>query len=75
MPFQFAEKENTDGLPDGVSEEEFRKIIAAAVADGVVELVREALDDALYITQDGLRVCRFTGKIVDPETDRPRGKK
>ena len=76
MPFRFVEKENTDGLPDGLSEEEFQKIITSALADKVVELVREALDEQLFIIQEnGVRVCRLTGKIVDPETDRPRGKK
>ena len=74
MPYEFA-GENENVLPDGMTEEVFRKLVAAAVADGVVELLQKALDDSLYITQDGLRVCRLTGKIVDPETGRPRRKK
>ena len=64
MPFRYGDEENNI-LPDGMTEEVFRKLVAAAVADGVVELLQKALDDSLYITQDGLRVCRFTGKVVD----------
>ena len=70
MPFRYGD-ENENVLPDGMTEEVFRNLVAAAVADGVVELLQKALDDSLYITQDGLRVCRFTGKIVDE----PEGRK
>ena len=72
MPFRFAdEKKKTDGLtlPDGVSEEDFRKLVATAVADGVLGLVREALRPHLYA---------LTGNVdYLPETEqkRPRGKK
>lgn len=67
MPFKFDdEKENIDGLPDGVSLEDFRMQVAAMVADGVGKMVQEAVDEQRYITQEsGLRVWRFTGKIVD----------
>jgi len=75
VPFRYGD-ENENVLPDGLSEDEFRKLIVAAVADGVVEMLQKALDEQLFIIQEnGVRVCRLTGKIVDPETDRPRGKK
>ncbi len=69
VPFRFAEKKNTDGLPDGITEEEFRKLIVAVVDDGVKKLMREALRPHLY---------SLTGNVdYLPETtqDRPRGKK
>ena len=67
-PFRFAdEKEKTDdlALPDGLSEENFRK----SVAEKIAAMVQKALHEHLYIEQpSGLKVCRFTGRIVDPET-------
>ena len=72
MPFRYGDDENENVLPDGMTEEVFRKLVAAAVADGVVELLQKALDEQLFIIQEnGLRVCRFTGKIVDE----PEGRK
>ncbi len=76
MPFRFAEKKNTDGLPDGITEEEFRKLIVAVVDDAVRKLVKETLEEQFCIKQkSGMLVWKHTGKIVDPEPDRPRGKK
>ena len=69
MPFRFADDKKKDGLPDGITEEEFRKLIVAVVDDGVRKLIREALRPHLYA---------LTGNLdYMPETtqDRPRGKK
>ncbi len=75
MPFRFTgEKENTH--TDVPSEEFLRKLADKIIMELVHEVVQEVVNEQLYITQEsGLRVCRLTGKIVDPETDRPRGEK
>ncbi len=69
MPFILVDEEKKDGLPDGITEEEFRKLIVAMFDDGVRKLTQEALRPHLYA---------LTGNVdYLPETtqDRPREKK
>ncbi len=48
MPFRFEDEERDDGLPDGVTIEQFRQLVAAAVADGVAEMLEKALRPHRY---------------------------
>ena len=67
MPFRLEDEERDDGLPDGVTIEQFRQRVAAAVADGVAEMLEKALRPHLY---------QLTGNLdYLPDQDPPEEKK
>ncbi len=58
-----------DELPLGMTPDELSKLIAAAISEKLKATVQKALDEQFYIEQpSGLKVCRFSGRIVDSET-------
>ncbi len=74
MPFILvddAENEFVE-LPPGVPLDQLSKLIVAALHEqcaAIPAMVQKALDEQLYIEQPGgLKVGRFTGRIIDPET-------
>ncbi len=78
MPFELVdEKKKSDGngfdeLPPGMTPDELSKLIAAAFREkcaAIPAMVQKALHEQLCIEQpSGLKVGRFTGRIIDPET-------
>ena len=74
MPFELVdEKKKSDGngfdeLPPGMTPDELSKLITDAISEQLKAMVQKALHEQLYIEQpSGLKVCRFTGRIVDPK--------
>ncbi len=79
MPFELVDEKKKatsegngfDELPPGMTPDELSKLIAAAIREkcaAIPAMVQKALHEHLYIEQpSGLKVCRFTGRIVDPK--------
>ncbi len=79
MPFELIDEKKKavsdgngfDELPAGVTLDQLTKLIVAALHEqcaAIPATVQKALDEQLYIEQPGgLKVCRFTGRIVDPK--------
>ncbi len=58
-----------DELPPGVTPDELPDLIREVLSEKLKAMVQKALHEHLYIEQpSGLKVGRFTGRIIDPET-------